>query len=187
MVVDSILPHAERGPNDHRKDASPFTIEIDIRKKVWNKLETNPEISSIFELYGSDESYMLKLINVEWIEVYRYWYLYYIVNEFVSEFYCLLILLRCIFLLVREHFGECGWSRTLLNFKVKPCQKKTSQTQEFDRGLIFKSDSQRTRFPTCFITKFTVVQYDCYIMTMIIDYLDRCMLRTCYLTARLEF
>ena len=65
--------------------------------------------------------------------------------------------------------------------------QKIQRTEEFDRGLIFKSDSQRTRFPTCFITKFTVVQYDCYIMTMIIDYLDRCMLRTCYLTARLEF
>ena len=25
MVVDSILPHAESGPNDHRKDAPPFT------------------------------------------------------------------------------------------------------------------------------------------------------------------
>ena len=24
MVVDSILPHAEFGPNDHRKDAPPF-------------------------------------------------------------------------------------------------------------------------------------------------------------------
>ena len=24
MVVDSILPHAEIGPNDHRKDAPPF-------------------------------------------------------------------------------------------------------------------------------------------------------------------
>ena len=25
MVIDSILPHAESGPNDHRKDAPPFT------------------------------------------------------------------------------------------------------------------------------------------------------------------
>ena len=25
MVVDSILPHAESGPNDHRKEATPFT------------------------------------------------------------------------------------------------------------------------------------------------------------------
>ena len=24
MVVDSILPHAESGPNDHPKDAPPF-------------------------------------------------------------------------------------------------------------------------------------------------------------------
>ena len=24
MVVDSILPHAKSGPNDHRKDAFPF-------------------------------------------------------------------------------------------------------------------------------------------------------------------
>jgi len=34
-------------------------------KKVCKDSKTNPEISSIFELYGSDESYMLKLINVE--------------------------------------------------------------------------------------------------------------------------
>ena len=27
MVVDSILPHAESGPNDHRKDALPFTFK----------------------------------------------------------------------------------------------------------------------------------------------------------------
>ena len=26
MVLDSILPHAESGPNDHRKDAPPFII-----------------------------------------------------------------------------------------------------------------------------------------------------------------
>ena len=26
MVVDSILPHAECGPNDHQKDALPFNI-----------------------------------------------------------------------------------------------------------------------------------------------------------------
>ena len=26
MVVDSILPHAECGPNDHRKDAPPFSL-----------------------------------------------------------------------------------------------------------------------------------------------------------------
>ena len=26
MVVDSILPHAERGTNDHQKDAPPFTV-----------------------------------------------------------------------------------------------------------------------------------------------------------------
>ena len=24
MVIDSMLPHAESGPNDHRKDAPPF-------------------------------------------------------------------------------------------------------------------------------------------------------------------
>ena len=24
IVVDSILPHADSGPNDHRKDATPF-------------------------------------------------------------------------------------------------------------------------------------------------------------------
>ena len=30
MVVDSILPHAECGPNDHRKDAPPF-----IKRSAW--------------------------------------------------------------------------------------------------------------------------------------------------------
>ena len=30
MVVDPILPHAECGPNDHRKDASQFTINLKI-------------------------------------------------------------------------------------------------------------------------------------------------------------
>ena len=28
MVVDSILPHAECGPNDHRKDAPPFMNQL---------------------------------------------------------------------------------------------------------------------------------------------------------------
>ena len=28
MVVDSILPHAESGPNDHRKDAPPLTTNV---------------------------------------------------------------------------------------------------------------------------------------------------------------
>ena len=28
MVVGSILPHAECGPNDHRKDAPPFTERV---------------------------------------------------------------------------------------------------------------------------------------------------------------
>ena len=27
MVVESILPHAKSGPNDHRKDAPPFSLE----------------------------------------------------------------------------------------------------------------------------------------------------------------
>ena len=26
MVVDSLLPHAKSGPNDHRKDAPPFSF-----------------------------------------------------------------------------------------------------------------------------------------------------------------
>ena len=35
MIVDSILPHAESGPNDHRKDALPFTrYELVIKKNV---------------------------------------------------------------------------------------------------------------------------------------------------------
>jgi len=28
MVIDSILPHAECGPNDHREDASPFNLFV---------------------------------------------------------------------------------------------------------------------------------------------------------------
>ena len=35
MAVDSILPHAESGPNDHRKDAHQFT-EI-LQKLLWAK------------------------------------------------------------------------------------------------------------------------------------------------------
>ena len=27
MVVDTILPHAESGPNDHQKDAPPFSLK----------------------------------------------------------------------------------------------------------------------------------------------------------------
>ena len=27
MVVDSVLPHAESGPNDHRKEAPPFNTD----------------------------------------------------------------------------------------------------------------------------------------------------------------
>ena len=36
MVVDSILPHAECGPNDHRKDAPPFMflVQQNATKKV---------------------------------------------------------------------------------------------------------------------------------------------------------
>ena len=30
MVVDSILPHAKSGPNDHRKDAPLFIFELQI-------------------------------------------------------------------------------------------------------------------------------------------------------------
>ena len=35
MVVDSILPHAESGPNDHRKDASPFISSFSTNKNVF--------------------------------------------------------------------------------------------------------------------------------------------------------
>ena len=28
MVVDSILPDAQSGPNDHRKDAPPFSLKL---------------------------------------------------------------------------------------------------------------------------------------------------------------
>ena len=37
MVVDSILPHAECRPNDHRKDAPLFRI-----RKIENKYEHFP-------------------------------------------------------------------------------------------------------------------------------------------------
>ena len=43
--------------------------EISGNRNIWNHVGNEskpvPEISSIFELYGSDESNMLKLINVE--------------------------------------------------------------------------------------------------------------------------
>ena len=38
MIVDSILPHAESGPNDHRKDAHQFN-EI-LQKLLWAKIES---------------------------------------------------------------------------------------------------------------------------------------------------
>ena len=34
MVVDSILPHAESGPNDHRKDAPPFRKTAILRMSI---------------------------------------------------------------------------------------------------------------------------------------------------------
>ena len=36
MVVDSILPHAESGPNDHRKVAPPFTIVWAMIHSLWS-------------------------------------------------------------------------------------------------------------------------------------------------------
>ena len=142
---------------------SPITIAL---KSIYGKKfeKTNPEISSIFELYGSDESYMLKLINVEGIEVYRYWYLYNIVNEFVSEFNCLLILLRCIFLSVREiltkkiiKIGPAkNWVKWIVPNVVGELQGQIVPLSINGvwsivwQGLIFKSDSQRTRFSNLF-------------------------------------
>ena len=38
MVVVSILPHAEFGPNDHRKDAPPFTNNISLYCYFFNFL-----------------------------------------------------------------------------------------------------------------------------------------------------
>ena len=36
MVVDSILPHAESGPNDQRKDAPPFTSPLNVARISLN-------------------------------------------------------------------------------------------------------------------------------------------------------
>ena len=36
MVVDSILPHAESGPNDQRKDAPPFTSPLNFARISLN-------------------------------------------------------------------------------------------------------------------------------------------------------
>ena len=36
MVVDTILPHAECGPNDHRKDAPPFKTRQKIFEIIKN-------------------------------------------------------------------------------------------------------------------------------------------------------
>ena len=36
MVVDCILPHAESGPNDQRKDAPPFTSPLNVARISLN-------------------------------------------------------------------------------------------------------------------------------------------------------
>ena len=38
MVVDSLLPNVESGPNDHRKDAPPFIVFEKLRKQVMNSV-----------------------------------------------------------------------------------------------------------------------------------------------------
>ena len=45
MVVDSILPHVKNGPNDHRKDASPFT-----RARISNEWIPNADFPLIVYL-----------------------------------------------------------------------------------------------------------------------------------------
>ena len=45
MVVDSVLPHAESGPNDHRKDALPFRNKAN---PIANRFTRIHEISKIF-------------------------------------------------------------------------------------------------------------------------------------------
>ena len=46
MVVDSILPHAENGPNDHPKDAPPFIIQnesITCQRRTFLTNEKHPK------------------------------------------------------------------------------------------------------------------------------------------------
>ena len=48
MVVDSILPHAKSGPNDHRNDAPPFILWV----KMWVNLASLKKGDSLLDLSG---------------------------------------------------------------------------------------------------------------------------------------
>ena len=53
MVVDTILPHAESGSNDHRKDAPPFSyvfFETGLDRLPWKKCVAPLELL-IFNFY----------------------------------------------------------------------------------------------------------------------------------------
>ena len=52
MVVDSILPHAESGPNDHRKDAPRLVVV----KMIMNVLQLVQQL-----LYHLIQKYILNL------------------------------------------------------------------------------------------------------------------------------
>ena len=58
MVVDSIVPHAERGPNDHRKDTPPFTF-VQFRKTPQNGL------GNIFVIFSRKWQFRLRNENLE--------------------------------------------------------------------------------------------------------------------------
>ena len=54
MVVDSILPHAESGPNDHRNDAPPFISFLG-----FNKIRTKRFCQNLKYPYQSKSIYYI--------------------------------------------------------------------------------------------------------------------------------
>ena len=89
MVVDSILPHAESGSNDHRKDASPFII--------WHFKKKSDILSDTFEVLCFDISILKKKKSL----YYQTGWNFYLVILSISSIYRL-----------RPHSGICGPSGT---------------------------------------------------------------------------
>ena len=52
MVVDSILPHAESGPNDHRKVATRFKSNKLKKGKIWILTGSGPEIGNFNNIHS---------------------------------------------------------------------------------------------------------------------------------------
>ena len=67
MVVDSILPHVESGPNDHRKDAPQFSSQYAIEKSL-KKTKTK------MELFQGLNLLVLHIQNFDLIKIQNYYY-----------------------------------------------------------------------------------------------------------------